>query len=297
MHKAVDVIDVTTSDAGGHFAGTSGDILASNVELQRAGPHANPTNAAESPMAQLATMVAKLLGADGCMIMLIDCVTRDSITFRAYCIGLPAGDAKRKQWTRHGETAAREAIRAESALLIDIPGNAGKPNMTAKTARRVHSIVASPIRVGSNIVGVLNLVTGGEICQRAPERLAAVEIAAWLVGQSLHALRLETLLDSRFAQLALTTEAGSAVGCQRLALAGSRPEQLARILAKSFFREMVKFGCESGQIITAASEIISQLSATLKRHRDRRHRKTPKSRDGDSTATDSPERSCVLHVR
>jgi len=295
------VVHVTRGDTGGHFVGTSGDIFASNDELQCTAAQGKPANAPpaapDGPMVQLATMAAKLFAADGCMIMLIDDATRDPLTFRAYCFGLPACDVTRKQWTRRGEIAAREAIRAQRALRVDLPSSTRKQDITAETAGQVHSIVACPIRVGSNIVGVLNLVTEGEICQRVPEGLAVVEIAAWLVGQSLHALRLEALLESRFAQLAITAEAGSTVGCQRLALAKSPSEQLAPILAKSFYREMVKLGCESGQIIAAASEIISQLSATLKRHRDRLHRKTLKSRDGDSTTTNRRERSCVLHVR
>jgi hypothetical protein len=43
-------------------------------------------------------------------------------------------------------------------------------------------------------------------------------------------------------------------------------------VAKSFFREMTRAGFDAGQIIGAASEIISQLSTTLNRHGKRRDR-------------------------
>jgi GAF domain len=182
MHEA----DVTTCNTGGHFAGTSDPILASVVGLRRAAVDTDPIGAtaatpqgsADWDMAQLTTMAAKLLAADGCMIMLIDSATRDPMTFRAYSIGLPACAAARKLWTRHGETAAREAIRAGKALLVDIPGGARNPDATMPPARPVHSIVASPIHVRNNIVGALSLMRGRTICRRRKNGLAAVEIAA-----------------------------------------------------------------------------------------------------------------------
>jgi L-methionine (R)-S-oxide reductase len=41
------------------------------------------------------------------------------------------------------------------------------------------------------------------------------------------------------------------------------PEDVARILARSFFREMTKAGFESAQIVGAASELIDQLHHQL----------------------------------
>jgi L-methionine (R)-S-oxide reductase len=41
------------------------------------------------------------------------------------------------------------------------------------------------------------------------------------------------------------------------------PEDVAKILARSFFREMTKAGFESAQIVGAASELIDQLNHQL----------------------------------
>jgi Fe-S cluster assembly ATPase SufC len=47
-------------------------------------------------------------------------------------------------------------------------------------------------------------------------------------------------------------------------LAYRNPEDVAKILARSFFREMTKAGFESGQIVSAATELIDQLNHRLK---------------------------------
>jgi hypothetical protein len=120
----------------------------------------------------------------------------------------------------------------------------------------------------STIVGAIS-VSGGEVDRSfRPDDVAAVEIAGWLVGQALQTGRLQNLLKSQFAQLAMAQEAGHSPD-NALLVSCERPNQLARILAKSFYREMIKLGFESGQIIGAASEIISQLSENLKKHRQR----------------------------
>jgi hypothetical protein len=73
---------------------------------------------------------------------------------------------------------------------------------------------------------------------------------------------LQHLLDSRFAQLALLQEAQQKVG-ESVRTAYRNPEDVARILARSFFREMTKAGFAPNQIVEAASELIGQLNGRL----------------------------------
>jgi len=42
------------------------------------------------------------------------------------------------------------------------------------------------------------------------------------------------------------------------------PNQIARILARSFYREMLGAGFNLNQILFAATEVISELSSTIK---------------------------------
>jgi hypothetical protein len=51
------------------------------------------------------------------------------------------------------------------------------------------------------------------------------------------------------------------------------PNQIARILARSFYREMLSAGFNLNQILFAATEVISELSATLKSRSMRQKRR------------------------
>jgi len=235
--------------------------------------HAAPCSVAnpDEKIRRLTMMAAKLLAVDDCLILLLDGGARDRMSFRAYSSGCPGSANAYQEWTRQGESAAREAIKAARPLRIDKHVVLSIAGSQSQTGRSKPCIIASPIRVGSNIVGAVNLISLGDTRGLDSDGLAAAEIVASLIGEALHVLHLEKLLNSRFAQFAVAAEAGHTLG-DASALASARPEQLARILAKSFYREMLKLGFASGQIIGAASEIISQLSGSLKKHSDRWHR-------------------------
>ncbi len=57
------------------------------------------------------------------------------------------------------------------------------------------------------------------------------------------------------------------------------PDQVAKIYAKSFYKEMARGGFGANQIISAASEIISQLNDNLEQHSKRIERKMIKPTD------------------
>ena len=52
------------------------------------------------------------------------------------------------------------------------------------------------------------------------------------------------------------------------------PARVAKLLAKSFFRDLASAGFDPGQIIEAASEIIALVSSDIKRFKRRTERKT-----------------------
>jgi Fe-S cluster assembly ATPase SufC len=62
--------------------------------------------------------------------------------------------------------------------------------------------------------------------------------------------------------MALLQEAQERVG-ESVRLAYRNPEDVAKILARSFFREMTKAGFEPAQIVSAATELIDQLNQRL----------------------------------
>jgi hypothetical protein len=219
---------------------------------------------------QLASAAARLVGGESCAIVLVEDVDASRPVLRP----LPGtcGDAQRSgaAWTQAEEGALRDAIVSGRRVLVanGKPRQEGEsPERTARSAR-VASIIACPVRIDGTIVGAICVVGRGAFGRFRPDDVAAVEIAGWLVGHALQSSRLQNLLRSQFAQIAVTREAGDSPD-SALALSGARSGHLCRILAKSFYREMIKLGFESAQIIGAASEIISQLSGSLRKHKER----------------------------
>jgi L-methionine (R)-S-oxide reductase len=219
---------------------------------------ANP----DDPVGELTKMAAKLPRAAGCMILMLDGSPGQTRQFRLYSSTCPGPDIACREWARRGEAAAMEVLATRKSVLLDTSDS----NVKAGPAWG-RSIIASPVRIHGKIVAVIDLVGAEGAMRFGPEDVSVLEVVAWLVGQALHAGHLERVLDSRFAQIALLQEAGQALGA--CTLAGERPEQMARLLAKSFYREMFRLGFQPRQIIGAATEIISQLSINLKKYNAR----------------------------
>jgi L-methionine (R)-S-oxide reductase len=90
---------------------------------------------------------------------------------------------------------------------------------------------------------------------------------AVLIGKSVQVERLQTLLRSRVAQMTLAREAGEVA--TRLTDGALHPARIAKELAKSFYKDLAAAGFEPGQIIEAASEIITQITSEIGRHKKR----------------------------
>ncbi len=130
------------------------------------------------------------------------------------------------------------------------------------------SFIACPIRLSGKTAGVLNISEPIERAHFTPADVDIAELAAHLIGRSIHVARLDRVLDSRFAQMAFTLE-GRADSCSVVSLSSHEPDKVARMLAKAFFKEMRHCGFTPNQIIRAAGEIISELTGSLNRHKHR----------------------------
>jgi L-methionine (R)-S-oxide reductase len=134
------------------------------------------------------------------------------------------------------------------------------------------SFLCCPVPVGSGPpAGVLNISNpiGRQAFSRADLHLA--QVAATLTGRAIQLVRLDRLLDSRLAQMAFTLE-GTQDAYSVMSLSAHEPDRVAGMLARAFFREMRHCGFSPNQIIHAAGEIISQLTSSLNRHKQRIHR-------------------------
>lgn len=217
----------------------------------------------EHSLRELATMVANLLKTENCSIMLLK--------------GEAAGGApKLRVFAHHGhlpQAAYRESMRLDEGIAGRVAGS-GEPLLIpdirqsdyAAVSRRQRTtpggFISAPIPVRDKVIGVLNLSQPHDARTLDQEDLKLATIVALLVGKSIQVLQLQNLLRSNFIQLALARETRETPNrtVAEIAHDGTR---MARILAKTFFRDMRGAGFATDQILGAATEIISLLSQDL----------------------------------
>jgi GAF domain-containing protein len=222
----------------------------------------------EESMQQQALLTARLLRADTCSIMLLNSGSGSDprMTVCAAHGALPAS-------ALHGSIGKGEGIcgrvlaGGHSLLVADI-GQSEFAALARRPDAAGRSLMSAPIRIEGKIVGVLN-ASGVPGVTFGPADLALLDVIALFIGKSVQVLQLQAILNSRFMQLALVRESPQAAA----GVAYRNPDEVARILAKSFFKEMTGAGFGEAQIVQAASEIIGQLNSSVQRHRRRLERK------------------------
>ncbi|MBT9613299.1 MAG: GAF domain-containing protein, partial [Burkholderiales bacterium] len=153
-------------------------------------------------------------------------------------------------------------------LLIEDLAQSDFTEVARRLTRGQRSLISSPIVQNQNIIGVINASDPKSSRPFNLDDLHLLEVVALFVGKSIQVVQLQSVLNSRFAQMALAQEAQQTIG-NAMAYVSENPNQLAKILAKSFFKEMTKAGFSSTQIIHAATEIIGQLNSSLGKHSKR----------------------------
>lgn len=217
---------------------------------------------------RLAEMAAGMLVAEKCSIMLLKEGDAGNLRMRVCaCHGyLPA--AAYQESIGKGEGIAGQVVATGKSLCIADIGNSDFANRARRPDDARKSLISSPVRIGTRLVGVVNVSghLGGEAFGLTDVSL--LELFGLYIGKSIQAVQLQSILNSRFAQMALLQETERNLG-ESMDAVLQNPDQVARILAKSFYKEMVRAGFGSNQIVSTASEIIAQLSDGLHRHNKR----------------------------
>jgi len=217
---------------------------------------------------QLAAVTSKILGAENCSIMLLNDGESENMRMSVYACHGPLPAAAYKESIGQGDGIAGHVIATGQSLLIEDIDR----SKFAKQARRTNdprkSLMSSPITINGRIVGVVNMSGHAHGDAFSMADLNLLDVVSLFIGKSIQVVQLQSILNSRFAQLALAQEAKKNMNGS-LGSTFQNPDQVAKILAKSFYREMTRAGFGSNQIINAASEIIHQLSSNLQRHSKR----------------------------
>ncbi len=249
-----------------------GDLSTPLIRLHDLAQALDAGGSLEACLAQLAEAAAKLLNAERCSIMLLDEAETRSTKLRVYAAFGPLPEPALRQRTGPGEGIAGHVLATGKPLLVEDLASSAFVHAARRLGEGGRSLLSAPIVVNRAIIGVVNV---SEPKSQRPfnlDDLHLLDVVALFIGKSVRVAQLESVLNSRFAQMALAREAEAAIG-SAIAQVSHDPNQLARIVAKSFFREMTRAGFSARQIIHAASEIIALLNASITKHSKRLARK------------------------
>jgi GAF domain-containing protein len=224
-------------------------------------------------LTELVGLAASVTDAATCSIMLLSEGERDAPRLKLWCSNEELPSSAWSETPGRGESIAGRVLELGEPLLIaDI--RASEFSTLARRRDEVgDSFICTPIAVGNHVIGVMSLTSRPGSRPFEESDLGLAEIVAALIGKSVQVERLQTLVRSRVAHMSLAREEKAVVA--RLTDGTVPPARVAKLLAKSFFRDLASAGFEPGQIIEAASEIIALVSEDIrryKRHAQRRNR-------------------------
>jgi L-methionine (R)-S-oxide reductase len=216
---------------------------------------------------ELAAIMATLLNAKQCSITPLTADKAQVIGVRLYAT---FGPSKVNDHT----TTSQEAIdirlaRDETDTQFSRTANVSQIATVISYDHAItRTLICAPILLDRKIIGVIQISDPKHRPHFNEADLNLVDVATLVIEKSLQVIQLKNVLNSRFAQIALVQNTDKAIG-DVLLQAAQCPNEMVRLIAKSFFREMTKAGFGSKEIINTASEIISQLSRSLQKHSKR----------------------------
>jgi|GEM_PF-320819 len=227
---------------------------------------------------RLAEKTAKILEAQHCSIMLLNDGESENPSMKVCASYGPLPTAAYKESVHKGEGISGYVVATGKSLFIDDISKSRFANQARRAKDPHKSLLCSPIRINARIAGVVNVTECGSGKSFKPDDLNLLDAVALFIGKSIQTIQLQNLLNSRFAQMALIQETQKNIG-RSLESILHNPDQIAKIMAKSFYKEMTRTGFGSSQIINVASDIIAQLNAHLQRHSKRMGREGKESQE------------------
>jgi len=219
---------------------------------------------------ELVDLAASVTEAATCSIMLLSEGAQDAPRLKLWCSTEALPSSAWDETPGRGESIAGRVLEQRAPLLIaDIRASEFAP-LARRRETLGASFICTPITVGKHVIGVMNLSSRPDAPPFDESDLRLAEIVATLIGKSVQVERLQTLIRSRVAHVSLAKEEKQVVA--GLTDGTAPPARVAKLLAKSFFRDLSSAGFDPGQIIEAASEIIAMVSADIRRYKRRAER-------------------------
>jgi len=223
---------------------------------------------------ELVEIMAIVLDTDCCSLMLVEEGEdggMSKLRIHAHVGDLP--EVALQQSIPCDEGIAGHVVKTGQPLLVNDIANSPFADRARQNLDqgKPQGLVSVPILVEDQVAGVINInhPRNGRLFDDGDVELLAVY--GLFVGKAIVTFQLHKILQSRFVQLALQREQQEKGGQDGVKL-NTDPRRLAKIVAKTIYRELIAGGFGTNQIISVASEVINELQVNLDKHRQRRQR-------------------------
>lgn len=217
----------------------------------------------------LSSMAAGILEVENCSIMLFHGEKGDGeFRLRIFSkFGRLPDSAGREAMKVNEGISGQVAARGVPLLVEDITRSNFFP-FARRPDQAQRSFISVPINIAGKVIGIMNFSNpvNGRILDAGDLNIAV--FVSLLVGKSIQVIETQKILHSRFLQFSLAQETKHVVNTA-VAPFCQDPEKLVKIVAKTFYREMTSAGFDPPHIVKAATEIISLLNQTVKKHKNR----------------------------
>lgn len=230
----------------------------------------------EDGLKGVANFTAHTLKADRCSIMLLSETDERQPGLRLFTHHGYIPDSAYHEVTRFNDGIAGYVASTGAPLLIpDIARSEFAVMGRFLKDKSNRSLVSAPIYLTHRVIGVINVSGCRDRLYFQEEDLELLKISALFVGQSIHITQLQTMMRSKFVERAVLldwqegqTEALQQSPFSPLAITPD-PGRLAKIVARSFFKELTQADFSANQIIAIATEVLSLLQTNLNKHKKR----------------------------
>jgi signal transduction protein with GAF and PtsI domain len=226
----------------------------------------------ETKLEQIAAQIGLSIQAQRCSIMLLSevgCNHGSSACLKlfAHYGDLPA--SAYNEFISLEQGIAGQVVAKGQPLLIPDIQNSAFARLARYQTQASPSFICTPIILNMQVVGVVNVSLPQNREQFSPADLEILLIFNQIIGQALQISHLQRVVKSRFMELAMTRELLEETPLENSVALNPNPNKFAKIVAKSFFKELTQAGFGANQIIEIASEVLSLLQTTLDKHKQR----------------------------
>ena len=221
-------------------------------------------------LGRLVHLTASVTDAATCSIMLLSEGDADTPRLKLWCSTEALPSSAWNETPGRGDSIAGRVLEQGRPLLIADIRSSEYAALARQRETLGPSFICTPISAARHVIGVMNLSSRPDTRPFDESDLALAEIVSALIGKSVQVERLQTLIRSRIAHLSLAKEEKAVVA--RLTDGSVPPARIAKLLAKSFFRDLSSAGFDPAQIIEAASEIVTLVSTDIRRYKTRAKR-------------------------